>query len=160
MSKGKLLLRVPTAQITILAFAIFTIWWIFLSPFNPESPFPESRTIWSVTYQLIALWGGINGLFISTKWGGLKSIIGRSIIAFSIGLLLQSFGQTVYSYYLLRLHIDAPYPSLGDVGYFGTIPFYIYGVLLLAKASGIHLSIKSFGKKIQALLIPLIMLTI
>lgn len=160
MHRVKTLLSSRTAQFTILTFLIFTIWWLFLSPLNPESPYPESRTIWSVTYQLIALWGGINGLFISTKWGGVKSVIGRSIVAFSIGLLLQSFGQTVYSYYLLRLHIDAPYPSLGDVGYFGTIPFYIYGVLLLAKASGIRISIKSFGKKLQAVLIPLVILFI
>ncbi len=154
------LFAVPTAQIAFILFLVFTVWWILLSPFNSVSPYPESRTIWSVTYQVIALLGGINGLFIATKWGGSKSLIGRSILAFSIGLLLQSFGQFVYSYYLLSLHVDAPYPSLGDVGFFGTIPFYIYGVVLLAKASGVKVSIRSFSKKLQAIIIPLVMLTV
>lgn len=152
------LLRMPTAYVSFALLLVFTIWWIVLNPFKTESPYPESRVLWSVTYQIIALWGGINGLFIAKKWGGIKSVIGRSILAFSIGLLCQSFGQFVYSYYLLRLHIDAPYPSLGDVGYFGTIPFYIYGVILLAKASGAKLSLHSYGKQFQAIIIPLIML--
>src|SRR3989344_2080593 len=154
------LLTAPTAQVTIFLFVVFTIWWILLSPLSPESPYPESRTIWSVSYQLIALWGGVNGLLIATKWGGTKSIVGRSVIAFSVGLLLQSFGQSVYSYYLLGLHIDAPYPSLGDIGFFGTIPFYIYGTLLLAKASGVKVSIRSFRAKLQAIIIPAVILTI
>ena len=108
----------------------------------------------------MAYWGGFNGLLIAKKWGGVRSLVGRSILAFSLGLLCQGLGQSVYTFYLFHLHIEAPYPSLGDFGYFGTIPFYIYGVILLARISGVKISLKSYGKKIQALLIPLAMILI
>ena len=79
-------------------------------------------------------------------------------MAFSVGLLLQSLGQTIYSYYIYYERIDVPYPSLGDVGFFGTIPAYIYGVFLLARTSGAKISLKSFANKIWALIVPISML--
>jgi len=65
-----------------------------------------------------------------------------------------------YSYYANFQYIQVPYPSFGDIGYFGTIPIYTYGVFLLAKSSGIKINIQSLKKKIIALIIPIIMLTI
>jgi len=106
----------------------------------------------------MAYLGGVSGLLIARKWGGSKSVLGRSVLAFSIGLLCQGFGQSVYTYYLFHFHIAAPYPSLGDLGYFGTIPFYIYGSILLAKVSGVKVSLKLYRSKIQALIIPVLML--
>ena len=108
----------------------------------------------------MAYLGGISGLIIAKKWGGIKSLIGSAVTVFSIGLLCQGFGQSVYTYYLFHSNIAAPYPSLGDLGYFGTIPFYIYGAFLLSKVSGAKISLRSYGHKIQALIIPTIMLLV
>jgi hypothetical protein len=84
--------------------------------------------------------------------------MGRAILAFAIGLLLQTFGQTVFSFYNLVSQVEIPYPSLADLGFFGSIPLYVYGTLMLAKASGVNVSLKTFSSKIQAIVIPLVLL--
>ena len=149
-----------TADVAVLLLIIATIWWIVLHPFTPSDAesIVYQRYIWGSLYQLIALWGAICGIIIARLWGANRSVIGRAIIAFSLGLLLQNLGQTVYSYYNLFAHIQAPYPSLGDIGYFGSIFAYLYGAYLLAKASGVRVSLLSYHSKLIAILFPLVML--
>ncbi len=108
----------------------------------------------------MALLGAFLGFRLSKDWGGRKSLIGRAIQMFAIGLLAQEFGQITYSLYTLILHQEIPYPSIGDIGYFGSIFFYIYGVWLLGKAVGTKFSLQSYGSKLQALLIPAAVLAV
>lgn len=147
------------AQVAVVLFVAITVWWFFL----PEIGEPNSehaRFLLGSTYQVLAFWGGICGLLISRHWGGVRSIVGRSIIAFSIGLLLQVLGQSVYSYHNLFLGNETPYPSAGDIGFFGSIPAYIYGIFLLARACGSHITLRSFRNQLAAFLIPLAMLVL
>jgi hypothetical protein len=142
-------------NVTILIFLIFTSYWIVTQIFPVYNTHHQIYSF-STIYGLLALWGALCGLIISKKWGGFRSVIGRAIIMFSLGLLAQEFGQLVYSYYYIVLQLPtAYYPSLGDLGFFGSIPLYIYGILLLAKASGVKIGLKSFESKIQAIVIPL-----
>ena len=90
--------------------------------------------------------------------GGSKNILARAILGFSLGLLFQSFGQASFSYYAFIRHVAVPYPSLGDIGFLGSIPCYIYGILQLAKASVGEVSLKSFHHEAQAFFIPTVML--
>jgi hypothetical protein len=135
-----------------------TLWWLYLNPFSREENLVHAKYIWGSSYQLIAIWGGVCGLFISRSFGGFKSFLGSSIILFSMGLLFQSLGQSFYSYYNLFTHVQAPYPSFGDIGFFGSILFYILGVFYLARISGVKVSLEYFHNKVQAIIIPLIML--
>jgi len=84
--------------------------------------------------------------------------MGKSLIFFASGLGFQELGQLTYSYYIYVLNIEVPYPSFGDIFYYGSIIFYILGVLYLAKASGVQVSLKSVKGKINALLIPIVIL--
>lgn len=115
--------------------------------------------IWGSLYQIIAWWGAFCGIYLSKKWGGWSSLVGRANLAFALGLLAQSFGQTVYSYYFYTGG-EVLYPSVGDVGFFGSVLLYIYAVWLLAKASGIKVTLNSFINKIQAIIIPLVVLSL
>jgi hypothetical protein len=146
------------AQITLVVFLILTCWWLILRLFIGINDFHDQ--LFAATYGLMALWGGIWGIIVSRRWGWLKSVMGKAIAMFAFGLFAQEFGQLVYSYYIYFLKIEVPYPSIGDIGYFGSVLFYIYGVMLLAKASGIKIGLKSFENKIQAFLIPLVMLSV
>lgn len=145
-------------KVTVGLFIFFTLWWSYLRlNFGKES---LHNQLFAACYGLIALWGGIWGLRIAQKWGGLKSVLGRSISMFSLGLFAQEFGQLVYSYYIYFLKIEVPYPSWGDLGYFSSVLFYIGGILLLAKASGVEISLKSFESRLQAIIIPLAILVL
>lgn len=145
------------ARVISLVFILFSVWWTYLQFLNRSTV--SNFDNFASTYCVIAIWGGIWGIYISNKWGGFKSILGRSLLAFSVGLFAQAFGQLSYSYFVMIKHIEVPYPSLGDLGYFGSIPLYIYAILQLAKASGISLSLKSNANKIVAIIFPLLLLS-
>lgn len=144
------------ALLSGIVFLIFTVWWALLR-FEVE-PFGLNGDVFSDTYGVLALLGGFTGLYVSKKWGWTKSTLGKSLLAFSAGLLAQAFGQFVYSMYFFFLHTEVPYPSIGDIGYFGSVLLYIYGIFLLAKVSGAKLSLQLISSKFLALVIPLAIL--
>ncbi len=141
----------------ITLFIVFSIWRAFLfgNPGNPEE-FNSLSFAWGATYQSLALIGAILGFFVAKEWGGWKSTFGKSISLFSIGLLLQSFGQGVSSYYVYTTG-DVPYPSIGDIGFFGSAIFYILGVALLSKIVGVKAYFKTPLNKVIAVIIPVVL---
>ncbi len=146
--------------VTFVSFGVLTVWWaVLFFIFRGEKQ--GQNLIWAACYQIIALWGGIIGLcIVSRLWGGVRSVMGRAVVSLSAGLLMQVLGQSVFSFYTTILRIDIPYPSLADIGFFGSIPFYVYGIILLGKSSGAHISLKSFQSKLQAVVIPLLMIIV
>lgn len=143
-------------QITFLLFVLFAVWRAILFMMPSVEGFNPWSFAWGASYQVIAIWGAVIGFIVAKSWGGWKSTFGRMVSLFSIGLLFQSLGQALSSFYVFKTG-DVPYPGWGDIGFFGSIIFYIFGVFLLAKVSGVKASIKSFRNKIQAVLIPVIM---
>jgi hypothetical protein len=111
--------------------------------------------LWAVTYQVIAWYGALCGFYFARLWGGWKSVVGRANLAFAMGLLAQSFGQSVFSYYFYN-GVHTPYPSLADLGFFGSIPFYIYGAVLLVKFT--RFKFRSLKHLAPAFVIPIVML--
>lgn len=146
-------------KVAILIFLILTLWWLFNPVFIATSYEIRFFGDFPSIYGIIALWAGLMGISIGRKWG-LNSIIGKVLLIFSLGLLAQEFGQLIYAYFSFYQQVEVPYPSLGDLGYFGSIPLYIYGTILLGRASGVNISFRNFAAKIQAVIIPLILLLI
>lgn len=144
-------------KITVFLFVVLAGWWAVLY-FGYGARLTEQNLYWAASYQVLAIWGGLFGLFAARAWGGTQSRMGRSIVFFSIGLLLQAFGQSSFSYYTTILGIDIPYPSIADVGYFGSVIFYILGIASLARVSGAPIALKKLGGKGFAILIPAVLL--
>jgi hypothetical protein len=144
------------AQVTLLAFLFLTGWWVYLQITKTGA----ENNWFGISYGAVALIGAVVGLRVSSRWGGLKSYIGRALAMFALGLFAQEFGQIAYWFYVFILKSDVPYPSIGDIGFFGSIPLYIYGVILLARASGAKFSLRSLSSKLQAFLIPLLLLIV
>jgi len=144
---------------TVLAVAIFstlTLWWLLIRFVLPADSFQDQ--LFAASYGVMALYGALCGFYFARKYGFTRSLMGKAIIGFSLGLLAQEFGQLAYSYYIYFKGIEVPYPSIGDIGYFGSIPFYIYGVVHLAEASGINFSLKKISNQLQAIVVPLLLL--
>lgn len=143
----------------LVLFILLSVWWLVLQylGFGEESSLRD--LVWAASYQLVALYGGVIGLVIAYKeWGGTRSVVGRAIVAFALGLLLQVFGQSTFSFYNLVLGVEIPYPSLADIGFFGSIPLYIYGAVQIGRASGATVSLRTYMSKIWAIVIPVILL--
>lgn len=143
-----------SGKILTFFFVILSLFWFIFNIFSQPDQIDNKKVIWASLYQVVAIYGGVWGLIVARSWGGVKSVMGRSIISFSLGLLFQALGQSVYSVYNLILNVDVPYPSVGDIGFFGSILLYVYGIILLAKSSGVKFSLHSYFKKIQSILIP------
>ncbi|MBI1839126.1 MAG: hypothetical protein HYR95_02445 [Candidatus Colwellbacteria bacterium] len=141
------------ARLLLVLLFVFSLWWLWLNSGVFEAS-ELNRAIWANSYQTFAIIGGVYGLAIARRWGGFGSVMGRAIMMFAIGLLFQVFGQNVFGYYNVLGGIAIPYPSLADVGFFGSIPFYIYGIILLARASGAAISLRYLANQIQAVAIP------
>ncbi|MDO8638013.1 MAG: hypothetical protein Q7R43_00430, partial [Candidatus Daviesbacteria bacterium] len=56
------------------------------------------------------------------------------------------------------LKVEIPYPSLADIGFFGSVPFYVIGMIYIAKASGSRFSLNTITNKLQVVIIPTIIL--
>lgn len=153
----KTIFRDPLFLISSALFVIFFLSWIVLHLLN-ASPVSVQVQIWTVSYQITAFFGGISGLVIARKWGGFKSTMGRAILMFSVGLLCQNLAQSAGSY-LVWTTGTVPYPSLSDVGAFGALIFYAVAVIFLAKASGAHVSLRSYKGKLIAVLVPILFLS-
>lgn len=146
-----------SAKGAFLIFLLLSVWWVsinlhFLTPDN------FAYDLFSDVYGVMALWGGLWGLRTAKQWGGVHSVMGRMLLAFSVGLLCQVFGQVVYSFYFYYLHVDNPYPSIGDIGFYATIPAYIYGVIQVGKVAGVHWSVDAFKKNPVVIVLPLLLL--
>ena len=158
-SPKKVITEDRTAQLVAAAFVVLVVWWFVLQLIGSAAISERRNLVWAASYQIVAIFGGVFGIAISRSWGGFKSVMGRAIVFFSLGLLFQAFGQTAFSFYNLALKVDVPYPSVADIGFFGSVPFYIVGILLLARASGVNISLRSFASQLQAIVIPLIVVS-
>jgi len=121
--------------ILYVLFAFFVLWWILLhsTPLFAEDQLAD----FADTYAFVALFGGLLGIYLAGKWGGFSSILGKIVLFFSLGLLAQVFGQFSYAFYARVLGVEIPYPSVGDIGFFGSIPLYIIGAYYLVKLTSV-----------------------
>ncbi|HSW36751.1 MAG TPA: hypothetical protein VLG37_00065 [Candidatus Saccharimonadales bacterium] len=142
--------------IVALIFLGFTFWWLsFQHIVSKQGP---SAQWFEGTYGVMALIGAIVGFLAARKWGGFKTVLGKSLTLFSISLLAQEAGQLIYQYYIYKDKIAIPYPSLGDIAYFGSVLLYITASIFLARAVGVKFSLKSNKYKIIAIFVPVALL--
>ncbi len=120
----------------------------------------KENELYILIYPILPLIGGIYGWFCAQKWGGFRSTFGSAIALFALGFLAQFAGQMLYVYYQIYLQIDVPYPSIGDLFYFGSVILYVVGAYKLAKVAGIKLTMNSLQGKIKTLAIPFLILAI
>jgi len=149
----------PLLIVSSFLFICLTVWWIYINFFY-QNVTTNNKQLYAASYQVIALFGAIIGFWMAQRWGGFNSLLGKALSFFSLGLLLQSFGQSAYSYYIFFQKIEVPYPSIGDIGYFGSVIAYIFGIFYIAKVSGFRSSWKTLKNKIYFFVIPIIILGI
>lgn len=154
MQKTKILVGLASA-----IFLSFLTFWVILAVKGLQGE-THSAEIFSALYGLMALFGGLVGLKVSKRWGGFKSLIGRSVMYMSLGLLAQELGQVTYSAYTYIFHQEIPYPSLGDIGFYGSAILYTLAAFTLIKALSTKGMLSSKKNRLAAAIIPLILLSV
>lgn len=139
-----------------LVFVGLSVWWF--SIFGRGLTEGSENDYFTLLYPLMALIGAVIGFVASKKWGGFSSVFGKVIGLFSIGLFFQFIGQALYAYFIYVEQIEVPYPSLGDVGYFGSILFYIAGLITLGKIVATKANFRSLQGKALSIILPVLLL--
>lgn len=142
----------------IIAYLALVGWWLEINAHHLTSS--KQNMYFGFTYALVALLGGLNGLRVSRGWGGFKSVLGRGLSFFSIGLLCLGVGQLIFSYYNIVARVEIPFPSAADYFYFLIIVFYILGSITLFQSSGSRYALGSIKGRIVAFIIPALALAV
>lgn len=108
--------------------------------------------LYNAAYALLYFSVGIVGLF-GIKLHGLKSAVGRELLAISLGMFGFAFGLFVWSYYNLILKVETPYPSLADFFFVLYIPFIGYGIINFLSIFGLFYSKRILGETIGIFLL-------
>lgn len=139
-------------------FILIVAWWLKLHKIGDLTS-PEA--FWfNIFYGFVGLIGGINGLIIARRWGGLKSLIGKALFLLSIGLLSEWVANIIWGYYNVVKKLEVPYPSEADIFFFAIIPIYALSMYYLSLASSAAISLKSIKNRLVTVIVPLVMLTI
>ncbi len=120
----------------IAVYFCYLLWWIFINYISSDSSsnFDTSmRYNFTDTYGVVALTTAVVGLFISRKWGTLRSKFGKTIFFFSVGALLQFAGQLTYALYYRIGGVYLAFPSVGDIPYMLSYISYVIAVFYLIK---------------------------
>ena len=139
--------------VTLISFIVLTIYWLASYPYIDSLLSSKFLFLFSNIYGVVAAWGGVWALIVARQWKTSKNI-SRALLFFGVGLLLQEFGQLSYAVYWQVLDVAIPYPSVGDIGYFGSVISYFFAALFLAKASGVTFRLRSLQAVVLAVLIP------
>lgn len=137
--------------ILTIVYLVFVGWWISFQSVVSQQGVSVQR--FGATYGVVALIGGLIGLTASRKWGGYKTVLGRALLVYALGLLAQEAGQIIYTCYIYGAKIQIPYPSWGDAAYFGSVLLYIYATILLCKAVGVRFSLQRKTYKLVAFIV-------
>jgi hypothetical protein len=146
--------------ITLIAatiYAVFVVFWAYIAVKGLQGNHSIAE-IFSGLYGLMALFGGIFGLIVGRKFGGFKSYIGATVMFVSLGLLAQEAGQLTYSAYTQILKVEVPYPSWGDVGYFGSVILYIMAAFYAVKSVKTKVALSSAFNRILVIAVPVLLL--
>lgn len=121
-------------------FVLFTAWFVWNDIIS--NVLIEATAVYGIT----ALVGGLYGLYVSKQWKKLTNI-GHGLRWLAIALLAQTFGQASYNYYYLFFPNVELYPSLGEVGYFGSELAFLIASIYIARSYGLgptKLSVKEW----------------
>jgi hypothetical protein len=143
-------------QFTLVFFLLLTTWWI--SIYLRGLTEGGENNIYTLSYPLLSILGAVFGIITARKWGGFHSKLGKAIYFLSLGLLSQFFGQLMYAYYIYFQGIEVPYPSVGDIGYFGSVLLYTGAVYYISQVVVIRVTMRTIMGAAQAFLIPFILL--
>ncbi len=152
------LLKNKLQLLVTIAFLGFVIWWITFQHVVVKQGLAVQW--FGGTYGVLALIGSIIGFVTAGKWGGRKTVLGKALLFLSLSLLAQEAGQLILTYYIYVSKIQIPYPSWGDVAYFGSTLSYLTGAFFLTRAVGVKFAFRNNKYKVIAILVPVVLLSV
>ncbi len=136
-------------------FMVLAAWCLSLNLDGTKSSY--SNSYFGLTYAFLPVVAGLFGFTSAYRWGGVKSSMGRALFYLSSGLITWGMGQIMWSYYVLVLQIEIPYPSLADLSFMSSWPLWGIGIYHLSKAAGIKFQLSKKSSQLQIYILPMLM---
>src|SRR3989344_4928813 len=136
-----------SSKIIIILFLLTIVFWISLFFITDSTSLESIRRFTQIPLVLIPLIGGLLGVKNALSWGGTKSVLGRSVLGVSLGLIAWAGGMVIWNYYLFFTDIEVPYPSLADAIFILSWPLWTYGLLQLSRVIGVRFAWKNLSNK-------------
>lgn len=148
-------LKQRTIQVLLAIYVASIPYWIWIYATGQVGTI--HNYIWSLlTSGILPVLGGGLGVFLSRKWGFLSSALGRAIFFISGGVIAYGLASLIWSYYNIVLAVEVPYPSLADIVYVLSYPFWALGLINLGEGIGAVYKFKTFKGKVALALSPVI----
>lgn len=135
--------------ILFLAYSSLFLW------FYATNTVDQTINLYSNTYGMIPLLGGVYGLMVARRWGGWGSAVGRAVYLLSLGLITWGVGMVIWLYYNIIVGVEIPYPSLADAAFIMSWPLWGFGAGFLAIAMGASFGLKNIKGRIMLFLVPI-----
>ena len=109
-----------------------------------------------IPLALIPVIGAIYGLISAHHWGGLTSVLGKTMTFLSLGLLSWGGGMVGWLMYIFVLgQTEVPYPSPADFVFMLSQMFWLLGSIYLARVIGAQYGLRSKNGKLLVVLVPI-----
>ncbi len=146
------------AKILSLGYVLILGWWLVLYLYKLTDT--EYNYWFGFAFACMPFFSGVYGILLSKKWGRAHSSIGRGILFLALGLISWGLGSFIFAYYNLVLKIAIPYPSLADLSYIVSWPFWAIGMVNLSKATGIQFQLRRLSGKAVLFVIPVFVVVV
>ncbi len=116
----------------------------------------EYYSVFGILLTILTLFGVISGFIVQNKWGSYKSLVGRSLLFITLGLLMWFVGNIIYLIISLsQVGGTEMYPSIADYFFILIDPFYAVALLIIMKYSGVMSKFKKVYSYLILLLVPI-----
>ena len=141
----------PFSWFVKLYILLGVIYGVFITVFEVSDPL---YNVFGVLLTVMPLLGFVFGILVGKQWGGIESMVGRSLLSISLSLLAWALGQGVFFYYSMTLE-EIPYPGLPDYFFIFIDPFYALALLAIMKYAGAKSNMKTAFAYLLLLVVPL-----
>ncbi len=152
-------MKLVLVQKLLLVYLAFLVaYWVLLQMSHEQTSI--FNYLYSVSFSLVPLVGGLIGVSLSRSWGLLSSAIGKAVLYISLGAFFWGLGSMIFAYYNIFLNVPAPYPSLADASYILCWPLWGIGIINLSHATGVKFSLRKVKGRLFLFIVPLILIAL
>jgi hypothetical protein len=151
--------KINPNQVVIISYGVVLLYWLGLTLTHTRDS--QINYVYQLLIAILPIIGGLQGLRVARKWGGLRSKLGKALTFLSAGIVSWGLGQVAWSYYVILAGNKIPFPSLADLGFIVAIPLWLTGIVYLSRTTGASRAFRnSTIRKLGAVLIPTIVAAI
>jgi len=125
---------VRRCRLTIVLCSLFYLLLSIRANFDTSNLYKD---LFSDTYFIVASVGCLGSILAAQLWHNTYNNVGKALLFFGLGLLLQVLGQISYTSYYIAFDIANPYSTYGEIFYILSPFMFTIGIVYLYRGMGL-----------------------